>query len=197
MTPEVQDKDIVGGWGYGTRMGKHFYMHCTNDNCCFRKELPIQIIDEELYRNPPTLLFGTVDKYAMMTWIKETGAFFASNSDNRPPELIIQDELHLISGSLGTMVGLYESVIDALCEQKGIEPKEISLQERLDMILKHMDYLLAFKVEKVAILELRSHAAWYLKGISGMNDYKKKFFQATTKEDIIKIVKEIKENGIC
>ena len=55
----------------------------------------------------------------------------------------------------------------------------------------------AFKVEKVAILELRSHAAWYLKGISGMNDYKKKFFQATTKEDIIKIVKEIKENGIC
>ena len=68
--------------------------------------LPIQIIDEELYRNPPTLLFGTVDKYAMMTWIKETGAFFASNSDNRPPELIIQDELHLISGSLGTM-GFY------------------------------------------------------------------------------------------
>ena len=90
---------------------------------------------------------------------------------------------------------LIKECVDYL--EKGLEPREISLEERLDMILKHMDYLLSFKVEKVAILELRSHAAWYLKGVSGMNEYKKDFFKATTKEDVLKIIKEIKDNEIC
>ena len=90
---------------------------------------------------------------------------------------------------------LIKECVDYL--EKGIEPREISLEERLDMILKHMKYLLDFKVEKVAILELRSHAAWYLKGIKGMNEYKKEFFKATTKDDVLRIIKEIKDNEIC
>ena len=52
--------------------GKHFYMFCPNEDCDFTKRLPIQIIDEELYDNPPTLLFGTVDKFAMMPWDEES-----------------------------------------------------------------------------------------------------------------------------
>lgn len=115
-----------GKWGYEMKNGKSFYLACTQEGCKFEGKLPIQIVDEELYKNPPTLLFGTVDKFAMLPWKNEIGSFFATNSENRAPELIIQDELHLISGPLGTMVGLYETVIDALCTAKGVRPKIVA-----------------------------------------------------------------------
>lgn len=126
MVKDECDKHLVGEWGYAMDKGNHFYMFCPHQDCDFTEKLPIQVIDEELYRNPPTLLFGTVDKFAMLSWDGRTGTFFASNSKNRTPDLIIQDELHLISGSLGTMVGLYETAVDALCSHKGVSPKIIA-----------------------------------------------------------------------
>lgn len=125
MVKDEKGARLVGAWGYAMR-GKHFYMHCPHEECHFTARLPIQIIDEELYETPPTLLFGTVDKFAMMPWDGRIGAFFSVASKNRTPELIIQDELHLISGALGTIVGLYETAIDALCSQKGTRPKIIA-----------------------------------------------------------------------
>lgn len=125
MVKDEKGAQLVGAWGYAMH-GKHFYMHCPHEDCHFTNRLPIQIIDEELYETPPTLLFGTVDKFAMMPWDGRIGAFFSVGSNNRTPELIIQDELHLISGALGTMVGLYETAVDAMCSQKGIRPKVIA-----------------------------------------------------------------------
>lgn len=125
MVKDEKDARLVGAWGYAMR-GKHFYMHCPHEDCYFTVRLPIQIIDEELYETPPTLLFGTVDKFAMMPWDGRIGAFFSVGSNNRTPELIIQDELHLISGALGTIVGLYETAVDAMCSQKGVRPKIIA-----------------------------------------------------------------------
>lgn len=125
MVKDDKNKKLVGEWGYSMR-GKHFYMYCPHEDCDFTNKLPIQIIDEELYLNPPTLLFGTVDKFAMMPWEGQIGAFFGVGNKNRTPELIIQDELHLISGALGTIVGLYETAVDEICGQKGVYPKIIA-----------------------------------------------------------------------
>lgn len=119
-------KNLIGMWGYKMPNKKKFYMNCTQDGCAFHDKLPIQVIDEDLYNNPPTLLFATVDKFAMLPWIRSTGNFFAANSENRSPELIIQDELHLISGPLGSLVGEYETAVDFLCSRKGIKPKIIA-----------------------------------------------------------------------
>lgn len=115
---KTDSKKIRGEFGYQMRSGNRFRLFCTRQACDFSRELPVQIVDEELYRYPPTLLFGTVDKFAMLPWNGEIGNFFAVENNNRAPELIIQDELHLISGPLGTIVGLYESAIDALCRKK-------------------------------------------------------------------------------
>ena len=96
------------------------YFKCENNKCEFAKShLPLMVIDEQIYENPPTLLFGTVDKFAMIPFKSEFGRLFGFREDNKnrikPPDLIIQDELHLISGPLGTMVGLYETLIQTLC----------------------------------------------------------------------------------
>lgn len=99
------------------------YFQCDNATCEYSKiPLPLQVVDESIYENPPTLLLGTVDKFAMIPWKKEAGNLFGFRKDDPsnmhriyPPELIIQDELHLIAGPLGTMVGLYETMIQTLC----------------------------------------------------------------------------------
>ncbi|RKY07811.1 MAG: helicase, partial [Planctomycetota bacterium] len=109
---------------------------CPEDNCPFfstqddKYGLPVVVVDEQIYRTPPSLIIGTVDKFAMLAWRPEAGAIFGLKTGNStaksPPELIIQDELHLISGPLGSMVGLYESVIEKLCSHDGTSPKIVA-----------------------------------------------------------------------
>jgi hypothetical protein len=90
--------------------------------------LPVMVIDEDIYEWPPTLIIGTVDKFAMLAWRQQAGRIFGLGveGDYDPPDLIIQDELHLISGPLGSVVGLYESAIDLLCSRKGRQPKIVA-----------------------------------------------------------------------
>ena len=88
---------------------------CGSPNCDFKDGLPAYVVDEDVYRVRPELLLGTVDKFAMMAWNENVRKLFARDGFGTPPALIIQDELHLISGPLGSMVGLYETAIDAAC----------------------------------------------------------------------------------
>ena len=118
-------------------------IRCTNTACDFTRErsLPILAVDEEIYRRLPAFVIATVDKFAGLPWLGEAGAFFghvdrhddqgfygaAQATGGRPldnwhkldaPDLIIQDELHLISGPLGTVAGLYETAIDKLASRE-------------------------------------------------------------------------------
>ncbi len=61
-------------------------------------------------------------------------------------------------------------------------------EEKIEMCLKHLDYLLKIKNEKVAILEMRSHIAWYLKGIPNNNLIKDEIFKSNTVEEMKKIL---------
>lgn len=118
-------------------------IRCANISCEFTgdRALPIVTVDEAIYRRLPAFIVATVDKFAALPWKGEAGAFFGhverydhhgfygadephggkpmSNGHRLdPPDLIIQDELHLISGPLGTVAGLYEAAIDRLASRE-------------------------------------------------------------------------------
>ncbi len=126
---------------------------CASWECDFSGDtpLPIVAVDEPLYRRLPAFLVATVDKFASLPWVGESGAllggadrhdesgFYGAAEPRRgnrlsqplpPPDLIIQDELHLISGPLGTMAGLYEAAIEALCAReidgRRVKPKIVA-----------------------------------------------------------------------
>lgn len=109
---------------------KSIQVSCRYKTCCWgigNGSLPVWTVDEDIYRERPSLLIGTVDKFAQIARKPETVALFGTDSSNLPPDLIIQDELHLISGPLGTLTGLYETAIDELCRSEdGVRPKVIA-----------------------------------------------------------------------
>ncbi|WP_242094330.1 helicase-related protein [Aestuariivivens sediminicola] len=124
-----------------------YYLHCTNSKCHFylskddfrltkneseiisQRCLPIYYVDEDIYLHRPTLLFSTIDKYAQLAWRNEAFRLFNYDSDFNlicsPPSLIVQDELHLISSSLGTIYSLFEFAVDELSDNNGVKPKII------------------------------------------------------------------------
>lgn len=126
---------------------------CTNFECDFTRDrpLPIVAVDEPIYRRLPAFLISTVDKFASLPWVGPSGVLLggAERYDSTgfygaaepglgsrlstslpPPDLVIQDELHLIAGPLGTMAGLYEAAIEALCVRevngRALRPKIVA-----------------------------------------------------------------------
>lgn len=74
--------------------------------------------------------------------------------------------------------------------EKKEEPISVSSKKKLDMMLRHLDLLLKTKPEKVAILEMRSHAAWYLKGIPGTSELKNQIFKTKNSDELKKRIIE-------
>ncbi len=87
---------------------------------------------EAIFDKKPSLLLGTIDNFAKLAWLDEAINLFSDRSYS-PPDLIIQDELHLISGPIGSMVGLYETVLLKLLERNGKKPKIIGATATLSL----------------------------------------------------------------
>lgn len=140
---------------------KVFRIVCSNNGCHFHDTgIPAYTVDDAIYYQCPSILIGTVDKFARLPWKGNIASMFggvdrycprhgfirkgddhhkshlASNGFPKsvtveipallPPELIIQDELHLISGPLGSMIGLYETAVDYLSTRNDIRPKVVA-----------------------------------------------------------------------
>lgn len=129
---------------------RHLHIACGTPGCDFSDGLPVHVVDEDIYRARPELILGTVDKFAAMAWNQNVGKLFARDGVGYPPNLIIQDELHLISGPLGSMVGLYETAIDAACSVDCLEdetsrgrPKVIASTATIRRAAKQIDSVFA------------------------------------------------------
>ncbi len=113
---------------------KRIVFACPNSECEFSdaEGLPLDVVDEDIYERPPSLLVGTVDKFAMLPYRPEALVLFGIQGGSMlgAPKLIIQDELHLISGPLGSMCGHYETLVSTLCEREGphgvVKPKIVA-----------------------------------------------------------------------
>tara|TARA_R110001592_G_scaffold90485_2_gene266010 strand:- start:15032 stop:19360 length:4329 start_codon:yes stop_codon:yes gene_type:complete len=151
--PNILPNHTKQGNNYG--IGDQLDIACNSKGCTFHSKrssesnsLPLRLFDEDIYKYPPTLIFGTVDKFASFA-NKVSNKTEERNADSRrlvgkgyggarlserdvlPPELIIQDELHLLLGPLGTSVGLFEKSIDKLCtytneNNQKIKPKIVT-----------------------------------------------------------------------
>lgn len=76
------------------------------------------------------------------------------------------------------------------CLNNGKEFIKPSYNEKIDMCIKHLKYLLAIKDEKIAVLEIRNHIAWYLKGLKGSIEIKNKIYKLKKSIDIINILEK-------
>lgn len=98
---------------------------CRTTTCSLHGvHLPVWTVDDDVYQERPTLVIGTVDKFAQIVRRKETAQLFGVGGSAQP-QLILQDELHLIAGPLGTLAGLYETALDLILSANGSRPKII------------------------------------------------------------------------
>lgn len=116
---------------------------CPEEDCLFHEWIPFTCVDDDIYMNPPSILLATADKFAQLArnpWAKSIDPSPRSEvarkyncrnllgfiGDVRPPDLIIQDELHLLTGPLGTIAGLVETALEVSWENINHKPKYVA-----------------------------------------------------------------------
>lgn len=99
------------------------------------------------------------------------------------------DAIMIGRASLGNPY-LFKEIVHYLNTNERLESQ--SDKDKIDMCLKHFEYLLQIKNEKVSVLEMRTHAAWYIKGLKNSSVVKNEIFKCETKDELIKILNDYK-----
>lgn len=161
--------------------------------------IPAYLIDEHVYYRCPTVLVSTADKIARLAFEPRAGSIFGvvnkyhkyygyyrnellpENSSAYikeefseiksllPPDLIIQDELHLMNGPLGSLFGLYENMVDAIIKKQGGNPKYIASTATINNAEKQVKLLFSKKVSQFPPYGLDISDSFFVKDFS--NDY--------------------------
>jgi|SaaInlStandDraft_4_1057021.scaffolds.fasta_scaffold02070_4 hypothetical protein len=124
---------------------------CKNQKCDFSEQvLPLVVCDEDIYDIKPTLIISTVDKFASLPWKEDNKVIdlFSQNKISSAPDLIIQDELHLISGPLGSIMGSYETSIKYLFRTNNKFPKIIASTATITRASEQINNLWNHGIEK-------------------------------------------------
>ena len=96
------------------------------------------------------------------------------------------DAVMIGRGALGNP-WLIKNVINYL---EGKEMITVTPNDKLNMIIKHFNYLLEIKPEKTALLEMRTQASYYLKGLPKSSKIKEKIFTCQTKEEFLNVIED-------
>lgn len=125
LIPRPTDQNLTIGF---EATNQQFRIYCPNHSCDFHQEIPVQVVDEAMYIQPPSILLAVVDKFALLPRNPEIRKFLGGDTRFIAPSLLIQDELHMLGAALGTVFGVYEAAIDTIIQMfsEGSRPKIIA-----------------------------------------------------------------------
>lgn len=79
--------------------------------------------------------------------------------------------------------------------ETSVEPAPPTVKERGDLLLRHLEMLIHYKGDYIGAREMRKHATWYTKGMTGGGELREAFNRAETKEDFQAIVEKMIMNA--
>ncbi len=95
---------------------------CRNPDCVlYDVGIPAYTVDEDIYRYHPSFIISTVDKIARLSFDPESANIFRADDSYSGPDLIIQDEMHLLTGSMGSLFGVYENAVSTINENRNVK----------------------------------------------------------------------------
>ena len=138
---------------------------------------------------------GKVDLDIIKQVVEAVSIPVIGNGDIKTPE----DAKRMLdeTGCTAVMIGrgllgnpwLIKESIDYL--ETGKYNNNIAMEEKINMCITHLTYLTEIKSEKIALLEIRNHVGWYLKGIPHINEIKNKIYKCDSIHDIILVLKSL------